>query len=114
MATEPVFSHAIRLGKRSPSTFAILAKAANFTIEQNDVFIIDSTAGNVTVTLPKARAARGRQLIVYKRVAANTVTVQRTAADVIGYAGGTSVNLAAQDAKLQLISDGETCWLRIQ
>lgn len=114
MATEPVFSHAIRLGKRGPSTFAVLAKAANFTIEQNDVFVIDSTAGNVTVTLPKARAARGRMIVVYKKVAANTVTVQRTATDVIGYVGATSVNLAAQDAKLQLISDGDLTWLRVQ
>lgn len=112
MATEPVFSHPIRLGKRGPSTFAVLAKATNLAIEQGDVFIMDTTGADCTVTLPKARGNRGRMIVIYKQVAANKIVVNVTAGDTIGYGVVTTLNLVGINDRLVVISDGGTCWLK--
>lgn len=65
----------------------------------NATLLVDATAGNVVVNLPLINGnALGVFVEVHKTDAsANTVTINRNGANVIGFAGAVSVILAAQD-----------------
>ena len=63
------------------------------------------------MTLPLARHGRGRRIIIYKKVAANQITVQTQTGDTITYGGGTSMNIVAKDAGAPFVSDGVSVWL---
>lgn len=64
--------------------------SADYTADyRNDIIVVDSTAGNVTVTLPKSRG--GKVFHVIKSVAANTVTVAFSSGETMF--GQTSVSL---------------------
>lgn len=48
-----------------------------------DVILVDTTAGNVTLNLPPARDMSGHCVYVKKVVAANTVTIDPSGAELI-------------------------------
>jgi len=75
---------------------------ANYAMLVNDNFILaDSTAGNITVTLPNSNTAK--EVEVIKAAVANTVTVQTSGTDVIYTAGGaTFVSLALKGTSVRL------------
>lgn len=73
--------------------------------------IADTTAGNVTVTMPDARINVGRVISVYKRVAGNTVTVAGLGTDLVQ--GVPNVSWATKDEvrTFQSVFDVDgTCW----
>lgn len=74
--------------------------------------IVDSTAGDITITLPQAAGHPGQYYVVHKKVAANTVTVVPTSPDTIGYGGQGSTLLSTIDAEASFLSGGsENVWL---
>lgn len=72
---------------------------------QCGVILVDSTAGNTTVTLPAvADVPAGKLITVKKLVAANDVVVDGAGAETID--GAATKTLSAQYATLKVISDG--------
>jgi hypothetical protein len=86
----------------------VLNKTANYTIVEADVCSLvktDTTAGNITITLPQISTLVGSfEIQVQKNTAdANTVTVARAGADTIN--GLTSYSLSAQYQCVWLVAD---------
>jgi len=79
---------------------------ADYTLDGNDqVVLVDATAGPVTITLQPAASMRGKTVTVTKIDAtANTVTVVPDGTDLIS--GATSEVLTAQFESFTAISDG--------
>ncbi len=67
-------------------------------------YLVDTTAGNTTVTLPSASTVTGRKFII-KRVSAgaNSLTVQATAGNIDG---ASTYSMATQYMARELQSDG--------
>lgn len=75
---------------------AVKNVTANYTVTfLDDIIVVDSTTGNVTITLPKSRG--GRKFCVIKAVAANTVIVNFSGETMLGLS---SVSLTDQAARL--------------
>lgn len=79
-------------------------------------YVIDATAGSITITLPAASAAFGGGMgiqYVFKRIdnSGNTVTIQRAGSDTID--GGTSFTLNAQWDKAVVQCASTSTWLII-
>ena len=86
--------------------------SASFTITSGeDLYILDSTAGNFTVTLPLCDQTKGRGIVFYKKVGANSVTLQASGSDKIGYGGGATISLNTIDSAALLVSDGVSVWM---
>jgi hypothetical protein len=78
------------------------------------LYVVDTTAASVTLTLPTASSAgAGSTFVFVKKVAANTMTIAAPSGNNIGYAGGTSVSTTSQNAKFMLTSDGGTVWVQV-
>jgi hypothetical protein len=68
---------------RLQETRARAISSATTLTERDDVVLVDTTSGSVTVTLPSARLAGGHVFHVKKMIAANTCTVSRSGSDTI-------------------------------
>jgi hypothetical protein len=89
-------------------TITLSTKTANYTLLVSDYYIRgDSTSANITLTLPTAVGSTGKQFIIKKINAANTVTIATTASQTID--GATSIIISAQYASATLVSNG-TGW----
>lgn len=60
-----------------------LATSATTLTDTDDVLLVDTTGGGVTVTLPEAKLYRGRRFTIKKMVAANTLTIDGAGAETI-------------------------------
>jgi hypothetical protein len=95
----------IRLGK-------VRTVSANHTCDTSDTNILGTSgAGGITVTLPAANLAGQIIRIVKVDAGVGALTVSRAGSDTIN--GATSISLASQYDKCELISDGNGSWLRI-
>ena len=83
-------------------------KTANYTAVVGELVMVDSTSGNITITLPAA--ASGAVVGVKKLVAANVVTITRAGSDTIGHTGATSGSVVAAEQVLVLQANG-TNWV---
>lgn len=85
---------------------------ANYTVENDyDVLEVDTTSGNITISLPAASLHKGRLLYVKRMTAgANTLTVDGNAAETID--GSATLSLSAQYEATGLYSDGSN-WIRV-
>lgn len=82
--------------------------AANYTVTAtNQVLVVDSTSGNITITLQTAVGLSGEQIVIKKSVAANTITVDGLSAETID--GLTTKDLNRQYEFIRITSDG-TNW----
>lgn len=73
--------------------------------------VADTTAGDITITLPQAALAPGQLYLVHKKVAAGVVTIEPTSPDVINYQNFASIILTAIDEEVSLVSAGtENVW----
>lgn len=79
-----------------------ITSAATTLTEADDVLLVDTTGGNVTVTLPAAQGVPGQEVVVKKLVAANTMTVAAAGSDLID--GAASVATATQWAVIRVAS----------
>lgn len=90
------------------STQVLTAKTANYTAANGDSVLVDATTASVTITLP-APAANASVWVKKVDGGANTVTVVPHAAEHID--GSASKVITAQNAALQLSSDGTDWWV---
>lgn len=82
------------------------------TVAENTLYAVDSTSGNVTMTLPNAATVGSGYALTFKKtVAANSVIVQRAGGALID--GQTSWTLAAQYDCIKIVSDG-TNWIVVE
>ena len=90
---------------------AFVGLAANTTLDATHHTILgDASGGAITLTLPAASAAAGREYRVTKSdSSSNTVTVARAGGDTID--GQTSVALGSQYEALSFVSDGSNWFL---
>jgi len=113
MPPSPIFRHTMRLRDPQRVYSGGIVSADTTLSSRNEITLVDTSGGSVTVTLPAAKNCRGCQIIVYKQVAPSTVTVAAAAGDQITYAGATTVTLNSKDDKTVLIGDGINTWLKI-
>lgn len=72
-------------------------------------FLVDTTGGNVTVTLPDPSTVVGREFMVKRKDASgNTLTVDTASGNIDGVSSKT---IASQYDVLRLKSDGTDYWL---
>jgi hypothetical protein len=91
--------------------FPIVTVTASVTLTANNtVVLVDSTSGNVTVTLPDATANSGRYYVIKRTVAANKVTIQPQSGQTIE--GNPNTALTGAGSTDTIISNG-TRWVRI-
>ena len=72
-----------------------LVAAAYTIVDSDDLLLVDATAAARTITLPLAANNRGRTFWVKRTAGANTVTVQRSGAELIDGAATNVQNSAA-------------------
>lgn len=72
--------------------------------------LVDSSGGNVTVTLPDATANTGRYYVIKRTVAAHNVTIQPQSGQTIE--GNPNTTLTGAGSADTIISNG-TRWVRI-
>ena len=78
--------------------------AATTVVDSDDLILVDTTSGSVTVTLPTALGNKGRRFTMKKLVAANTMTL--AAADSID--GAATVGITTRYASRTVQSDNAT------
>ena len=103
---------ALKASKRLFGGFVTTLSAnATLTLDQCGLVLISAALGNVTITLPAASALAAAQFVLARTdsVTANTVTIQRAGADLVG--GVTSFTLPV-GGRARLISDGVNAWYR--
>ena len=100
-----VIDRAIKSATLTPTR----AVAADFTVTLDDeVVVVDATAGALTITLPNVRRAWGRKFFVKKvDASANVVTVG--SASLID--GATTFPLNVQYESVTVLSNGTTWWV---
>lgn len=91
--------------------FAVVTKTANYTITSADqVIFVDTTAGDITITLPAASTVVGKAFTV-KKISSDgyRVTIARTGADLLD--GETSQVYIAPMTSVTWVSDGVSQYL---
>lgn len=88
-------------------------KNSNATITTGERLVYgDTSSSNVTLTLPAANAPNANTVFSFQKTSAsNTLTIQRAGADTL--AGGTSIALTANNARIDIVSDGVSAWSRV-
>lgn len=74
----------------------------------DDILLVDTTGGSVTLTLPAAGTVRGQWFVVKKLVAANTVTLDGASAETID--GAATLAFTTQYQAVTIYSDGTEWW----
>jgi hypothetical protein len=74
-----------------------------------DVYLVDTTGGTVTMTLPLASTVPGKKFTFKKLVAANTLTVSATSPNTID--GAATLSWTARWTTNRFVSDGITWYL---
>ena len=94
---------------------SVLVNGATITgSDQHFLFFVNNAGGSVTVTLPLASSAAGKQIRVQNIAPGNgnTLTVNRQGSDLIfDHVLGTGVTFITRGAGITLASDGGTRWL---
>jgi hypothetical protein len=68
--------------------------------------LIDTTSGNVTLTLPDAQTVAGYRIDAKKLVAANSITIDTTGSDTID--GASSFSWSTRYQSFSIVNDGGT------
>lgn len=99
---------------RKRSFLNVAGKTADFTVwtddaagDPKDVYVCDSTAGAITVTLPDCTtgdASNGRTVTIVKEGSSNNVVIDADGSQTIG--GATTVTLSTQYDFRTIVSDG--------
>lgn len=94
----------------APSWWNVTTLTANYTATYGDVYFdCDTTAGNITITLPAAADSFGKKF-AFKKITsdANTVVIDGNASETID--GATTKTLSAQNDSLTIVCDGVVGW----
>jgi hypothetical protein len=85
------------------SRAAVRSVTANYTVQSwDEVIIVDTTTGNVTITIPLGLGI-GKKVTVHKSVAANSMTVTSTALITSAFGLGTSETFTAQYSNIPYV-----------
>lgn len=91
---------------------AITTKTANYTVTSNDyTVLVDTTSGNVTITLPDANTNTGGVFVIKKISSDNTVTINTTSSQPID--GSLTYTLTSNFSKVTVQSTGGSAWYTI-
>lgn len=104
------------LGREPVRRNGRVVAAAQVLLGTDGLVIVDTTAGNLTVTLPDARANVGRVLAIKKRVAGNTLTVDTLGSDEVEGGSSEAWTTAGEVRSYQSVLDvdvGTTDWFRV-
>lgn len=74
-----------------------------------DIVLVDTTAGSVTLTLPLAASVRGQWFEFKKLVAANTLTLDPAGSETID--GAATLAWTTQYQSYTVFSDGTEWWI---
>ena len=86
--------------------------SASDTVTDSQFFVIvDSTAGNVTMTLPLAANCKDKQFCFKKKVAGNSMIISANTSDTIE--GAATITKNNRYDTVYVVSDGQTTWYRI-
>lgn len=85
-----------------------LAQTVTFSAEADRFYVVDSTAGNVTVNLPVAADSRGVNYIVFKTVLLNSVILDPAGAELIN--GAATLTLTPANSWAWCFCDGTGWW----
>lgn len=105
---------AVAAGAADPAKvdkYTTQAKSANFTAAPGVIYVVDTTAGTVTATLPAANSA-GQQLVIQRVAGTAAVVVQRAGSDTIG-SSATSASLVLDNEVWEFVSSGAGSWIVI-
>ena len=97
-----------KMGRGAP-----VAKTADFTVADTDVFLVNNKAGSsCTVTLPSASQWSGRELQFLNYQAQTVVSASSNVVPITGGAAGTAILPATAGAWGLLVSDGAN-WITV-
>lgn len=88
--------------------YATSNKTTSFTAAPGNVYLVDTTSGVVTATLPAASVA-GQSLVLKRVAGTNPVTVVRAGSDTIGAAAITA-DITLDNESWELVSSGSGQW----
>jgi hypothetical protein len=98
-------------GSSSSSQWTSVAVTNNYNAERNNIVLCDTTAGDITVTLPLAGINTNREIVINKISSdSNLVTVACQGPDLLN--GLASRDLEYQYTSISVISDGTNWWIR--
>lgn len=111
---------------RLPRLASLLARVQSWTSRAvtadttitgaDDLVVVDTTGGNITVTLPSARESYGQCVAIKKWVAGNTMTLDATGAGQIDGANTLAITTAKQPVVLVAAKIAEPAtygWVRL-
>lgn len=86
------------------------SSAANINASANTIYLVDTTAGVVTVNLPAAASNSGKQIAVKRKAGANNCVLDGNASETID--GAATLTLSTAFASAWLVCDG-TAWFKL-
>jgi hypothetical protein len=114
LQSQPIVDTAAITAAISAASSAPVTKTADFTVADNETWIINNKSGSTcTATLPAASAWSGRQL-TFKNIQAQTlVSASSNVVPIDSAAAGTAILLAVAGNWATMVSDG-TNWIIMQ
>jgi hypothetical protein len=94
------------INQQQQVTSAVTATVSRTLTTNDNVIAADTTSGNVTLTLPIAR--NGKEFIIVKIIAANTLTILPSGTDTINGAASLAITIRWTSIWLKAVSGG---WL---
>lgn len=89
---------------------AIQEVNSNDTLDDTDFFtLVDTSSGNVTINLPAAASCTGREYVIKKKSAGNTMTIDPSGGETID--SKAAIVVTNQYATYRIISDGTEWWI---
>lgn len=99
----------VKVAEGSAGNLVVSLETSNFTaLPGEDLYIVDSTSGDVTATLFTAAGNTGKVLRFKKTVAANKVIIDPNASETID--GFSTITLYGNNQEVAIVSDG-TNWI---
>lgn len=95
----------LQLRRRAPVT-----KTANFTVADNEHWLVCNGTADITVTLPDAATNIGREIMLRTIAAFTVISASANVVPIAGGAAGTAILAATSGKYATLVSDG-TNWL---
>lgn len=88
----------------------VVTISTNTTAVVDRIYLVDSTSGTITVTLPAAVSSSGKKLVVKRKTGSNSVVIDGNASETID--GATTLTLTIVFEWAKLVCDG-SAWFQI-
>lgn len=101
----------VRLWQDSQEVETIVSTSPYSVVQRDDILLVDTTSGTITITLPAA--INGRKLTIVKTASANNAILQPSGSDIILLASGTTITLTAKAESVVLKAVSSNTWVRL-